>query len=199
MRGHAFLHIVADVHWSHISFMRAVIMHYGVEPALMKRLAALVLLCCACARDSGRVELGRQVPDYATVTLAGDSVSLAAQRDKVVILNIWATWCDPCRTEIPELISLYDKYKARGLTLIGVSIDAEGGDEAIRSFMEEFKMQFPVWHDPDKRVMEQFRAIGVPSTFLIDRSGILRWRKLGPVPANDSTLAAAIEKSFDKR
>jgi peroxiredoxin len=162
----------------------------------MKRLAVLVLLCCACKGDSGRVEIGRAVPDYAAVTLAGDSASLAAQRDKVVILNIWATWCHPCRTEIPELISLYEKYKSRGLTVIGVSIDAEGSDEVIRSFMDEFKMTFPVWHDPGERVMTQFLAIGVPSTFLIDKSGVLRWRKLGPVPAKDSTLAAAIEKAI---
>jgi cytochrome c-type biogenesis protein len=137
------------------------------------------------------------VPEYSAVTLAGDSVSLAGHRDKVVILNIWATWCHPCRAEMPELIALYDKYRARGLTLIGVTIDADGSEEIIRSFMDEFKMTFPVWHDPGERIMTQFLAIGVPSTYLIDRDGILRWRKLGPVAAHDSTLVAAIEKAIE--
>jgi peroxiredoxin len=161
----------------------------------MNRLAAVVLLCCAC-RDSGRVEIGRPVPEYSAVTLAGDSVTLASQRNNVVLLNIWATWCHPCRTEIPELVALYDTYQARGFTVIGVSIDAEGADDLIKGFMDEFKMTFPVWRDVDERVMTQFRAIGVPSTFLIDKQGILRWRKLGPVAPKDSALTAAIEAAI---
>ncbi len=164
---------------------------------MMRRLAAIALACGACAGDSSRVEIGRPVPEYSTVTLAGDSVSLASQRDKVVILNVWATWCHPCRTEIPELLSLYEKYKSRGLTVIGVSIDADGSDDAIRSFIEEFKMTFPVWHDTDEQIMTKFLAIGVPSTFLIDKSGILRWRKLGPVRPNDPDLASALARLLE--
>ena len=149
------------------------------------RIGVVALLCAACS-DPGRVDIGYPVPNYAAVTLAGDSISLPSQRGKVVLLNVWATWCDPCRTEIPALISLYDKYKAQGLTLIGVTIDAEGSDEAIRSFMDEFKMTFPIWHDPSQQILTTFRAIGVPSTYLIDKNGVLRWKKLGPVPVNDS-------------
>ena len=155
----------------------------------------------ACARGdtpatSEKVEIGAPVPAYATVALNGDSVSLASLKGKVVLFNIWATWCHPCRAEIPELRALHAKYRDRGLELIGVSVDADGNDEGIKSFMDEFKMTYPVWRDPDERVSTRFLAIGVPATYLIDRQGILRWRKTGPIAPNDTALAAAIERAL---
>ena len=154
-----------------------------------------------CARGeapaaSEKVEVGAPVPAYATVALNGDSVSLAGLRGKVVLFNIWATWCHPCRAEIPELLVLYEKHRARGFEIVGVSVDADGADDAIKSFMQEFRMTYPVWRDPDERVSTRFLAIGVPATYLIDREGILRWRKTGPIAPNDSTLAAAIERAL---
>ena len=148
------------------------------------------------ASADGRVEVGLPAPAYATVSLNGDSVSLAAQRGKVVLVNIWATWCHPCREEIPELIAIHSRYRDRGLELIGVSVDTDGYDEAIRTFMADYKMTFPVWRDPDERISTQFLAVGVPATFLIDKAGILRWRKTGPIAPNDTSLAAAIERSL---
>lgn len=156
-----------------------------------------------CARDDnagaatpGNVEIGAPAPGYQTFSLDGDSVSLAAQRGKVVLLNVWATWCHPCRDEIPELRQIHAKYQADGLELVGVSVDANGSDDAIRAFMKEFQMTYPVWRDPDERVSAQFLVIGVPATFLIDREGILRWRKTGPIQPNDTTLTAAIERAL---
>lgn len=175
----------------------------------MKRWAAIaaVLLAggVACAEkkngtpaasSDGRVEVGLPAPAYATVSLNGDSVSLAGQRGKVVLINIWATWCHPCRDEIPELIAIHSRYRDRGLELIGVSVDTDGYDEAIRTFMADYKMTFPIWRDPDERISTQFLAVGVPATFLIDKAGILRWRKTGPIAPHDSSLAAAIERSL---
>ncbi len=146
--------------------------------------------------NDGRVEVGRPAPAYATVSLDGDSVSLAAQRPKVVLINIWATWCHPCRKEIPELRAIHARYRERGLELIGVSIDTDGSDDAIRTFMKDFDMTFPIWRDPDERISTQFLAVGVPATFLIDRKGILRWRKTGPIAPGDSSLSVAIERAL---
>ena len=148
------------------------------------------------AAPDGRVQVGFPAPAYATVSLKGDSVSLAKERGKVVLLNIWATWCHPCRQEIPELQAMHTRYAARGLELIGVSVDADGSDDAIRSFMTDFKMTFPIWRDPDERVSTTFLTIGVPATFLIDRNGVLRWRKTGPIAPNDTSLTAAIDRSL---
>ena len=158
----------------------------------------LLLAAAACSsRDApGKVEIGVPAPPYRTVSLQGDSVSLAELRGKVVLLNVWATWCHPCRDEIPELREIHGKYKARGLELVGVSIDADGSDDAIRAFMKDFSMEYPIWRDPDERISAQFLVVGVPATFLIDREGILRWRKTGPIQPTDSSLTAAIERAL---
>ncbi len=146
--------------------------------------------------NDGRVEIGLPAPAYATVSLDGDSVSLAGERGKVVLLNIWATWCHPCRTEIPELRQLHERYRAKGLELVGVSVDTDGTDDAIRGFMREFQMTFPIWRDPDERISSLFLTLGVPATFLIDKQGILVWRKTGPIAPNDTSLRSAIERAL---
>lgn len=162
----------------------------------------LAVLAASCASSDGgasagdKVEVGAPAPAYATVSVDGDSVSLASLRGKVVLFNIWATWCHPCRDEIPELRAIHAKYRDRGLELVGVSVDADGTDDAIRSFMDEFQMTYPVWRDPDERVSTRFLAIGVPATYLIDRQGILRWRKTGPIAPKDTALSAAIERAL---
>jgi thiol-disulfide isomerase/thioredoxin len=154
----------------------------------------------ACGRGDGpRVrppEIGQPAPAYQTVSLAGDSVSLAQKRGRVVLLNVWATWCHPCRDEIPILQALHERYAPRGLDLVGVSVDAHGEEATIRDFARDFKMTYPLWLDPDERVQSTFLAIGVPATFLIDREGVLRWRHVGPVRANDSTLVHALERAL---
>lgn len=157
---------------------------------------AIALASCGSGESSRSVQVGKAAPEYRAVSVDGDSVSLAAQRGKVVLFNVWATWCHPCRDEIPELLVLYDKYKPRGLELVGVSVDANGSDDAIRSFMKDFRMTYPVWRDPDERVSTEFLVVGVPATFLIDRNGVLRWRKTGPIQPGDSSLTAAIEHAL---
>ena len=165
-------------------------------------LARLALLAALLAcRDNGEgaarpPEIGTPAPSYRAVTLAGDSVSLAQSRGRVTLLNVWATWCHPCRDEIPVLQALHERYAARGLDLVGVSVDARGEQQTIREFADDFGMTYALWHDPDERVQSTFLAVGVPATFLIDREGILRWRHVGPVRATDSTLVREIERAL---
>jgi cytochrome c-type biogenesis protein len=113
-----------------------------------------------------------------------------------VLLNVWATWCHPCRDEIPELQRLYERYRGRGLEMVGVSIDAAGADDAIADFARRYGMTYPVWRDPDETVSATFLVIGVPATFLIDSSGILRWKKTGPIGPADRSLTSAIEQTL---
>jgi peroxiredoxin len=146
--------------------------------------------------EGGAIEVGLPVPAYATTALDGDSVSLAKVRGTVVLLNIWATWCHPCREEIPQLGALHQRYRERGLSVIGVSVDTDGTDDAIRAFMRDYPMPFPIWRDPDERISSLFLALGVPATFLIDQRGVLRWRKTGPITPGDTSLMAAIERAL---
>jgi peroxiredoxin len=174
-----------------------------------RRLAALVCasasLGCGEGAEGRRfgapapVEVGRPAPAYRAVSVGGDSVSLEGLRGKPVLLNVWATWCHPCRDEIPELQQLHERYKARGLELVGVSVDAAGDDAAIRDFMRRFQMTYPVWRDPGENVSTKFLVVGVPATFLIDRDGVLRWKKTGPITKGDTTLIAAIERALGVR
>ena len=154
--------------------------------------AFAALLSLGCHDSPRRVEIGEPAPRYAATTLAGDSVSTVALAGKVVLLNIWATWCAPCRAEIPYLQSLYEKHRADGLEIVGVSVDARGQDAAIRDFAREFRMTYPIWRDPDERVQTLYMALGVPSSYLIDRAGILRWRRLGTIRESDTTLTRAL-------
>ena len=153
----------------------------------------------ACGDQSGQtgvIQIGATAPAYATTNLAGDSVSLAGLRGQVVLLNVWATWCHPCRAEIPELQALHTRLREKGLRIVGVSVDVGGMDEGIRSFMKEFQMTYDVWLDPDERVSAKFRTIGVPETFLIDKTGVIRWRKIGPIQPGDTTLVGLITRAL---
>ncbi len=156
----------------------------------------VAVVACGPADGSGKVAVGEPAPAYQALDLNGDSVSLASQRGKVLLFNVWATWCHPCRDEIPELLVLYDRYKPRGLEMVGVSVDAAGSDAAIRAFMKDFRMNYPIWRDADERVFSQFLVVGVPATFLIDRNGTLRWKKTGPIQPGDSSLTRAIETAL---
>ena len=148
--------------------------------------------CDAGARASAVAEVGAPAPSYAARRLSGDSVSLASLRGDVVLLNVWATWCHPCRTEIPELETLHRALADSGLRVVGVSIDAAGEDSSVAGFAREYGMTYPVWRDADSRVTNLFAAIGVPATYLIDRDGVLRWKHVGPITASDPALRREI-------
>jgi cytochrome c-type biogenesis protein len=162
----------------------------------MRRWLLLAVLAgCSGAGGDGpaRVEVGLEAPPYAAHNLQGDSVSLALLRGKPVLLNVWATWCLPCKEEIPYLEKLHAEHAARGLQIVGVSVDARGDDAKIEDFARDFKMTYAIWRDPDERVNARFLAIGVPSTYLIDRNGILRWKHLGTLRSTTPGFAAALE------
>jgi peroxiredoxin len=162
-------------------------------------LCIAVLLACDAdtgARAPASVEVGRPAPAYSAISLDGNSVSLEALRGTPVLLNVWATWCHPCRDEVPELQRLYERYSGRGLQLVGVSVDAAGTNDAIREFTRRYGMTYPVWRDPGEHVSATFLVIGVPATFLIDRRGVLRWKKTGPIQRGDSTLIVEIERAL---
>jgi cytochrome c-type biogenesis protein len=150
-----------------------------------------------CSTDGGSpIAVGKPAPEYAAQTLDGQRAALVALKGKVVLLNVWATWCHPCRDEIPQLEALHQQHRGAGLEVIGVSIDAAGTEEGIRSFMRDFRMTYPIWYDPDERVTATFLTVGVPETFLIDRAGVIRWRKIGPIERGDSTLSSAIARAL---
>lgn len=161
-------------------------------------LAVAFALGCTTDQTSTAVPgtVGTPVPAYGAIGMAGDSMDLASFKGSVVLLNVWATWCIPCRREVPELQALHQEYESKGLKVLGVSVD--GGEAAgdVAAFMKDFGMTYTVLRDPDERVMTVFRIQGVPASYLIDRGGVVRWRTIGPFTAKDAALQAALKSTL---
>jgi cytochrome c-type biogenesis protein len=120
-----------------------------------------------------RAERGAPAPDFAAVTLdsARQVRTLADYRGSPFILNVWATWCDPCREEMPSLQRLYDTYRERGLRVVAVSVDDRGTEGLIREFVADHGLTFDVVHDPQSAIMTAYQVRGVPQTFLVSADG----------------------------
>ena len=123
---------------------------------------------------------GLEVPNFAFPDLNGKEVSLAEHRGKVVLLNVWATWCPPCRQEMPSMQSLYEKFNGENFEILAVSIDSEGG-EAVAPFMRQMNLTFPALLDPGETIRSLYGITGVPETFIIDKDGILVEKIIGPI------------------
>lgn len=130
--------------------------------------------------DSQRVEVGARAPEFKAIDLAtGDSVSLRERyKGKVTLVNIWATWCVPCRVEMPAMQSVYDSLGSRGFRIAAVSID-EGDPTEVRNFAAELGLTFDILHDPSGRIQQVYQTTGVPESFLIDRDGVIVKRVIG--------------------
>jgi len=125
-----------------------------------------------------RPEVGHLAPDFTLPSLDGQTVRLSDLRGKAVLLNFWATWCAPCRLEMPTIDKAYQEYKSRGLEILAVSLDA-GSNSVVKNFMDELSLSFPALLDPDMEVLRLYRQFSIPATFLIDKQGIVRHRELG--------------------
>lgn len=120
----------------------------------------------------------RQAPDYKSITLDGAPVSISDYQGKVILVNLWATWCEPCREEMPALGELHNMFPRSDFEIIGVSIDDPGFEKVIIQIMADDNLTYPVWLDPENRFQFMFRTIGVPESFLIDVDGqiVHQWK-----------------------
>ncbi|HEU4887358.1 MAG TPA: TlpA disulfide reductase family protein [Thermoanaerobaculia bacterium] len=140
-------------------------------------------------------DVGMMMPEYTAVNLDGSKFDLAAKRNKVVLLNVWATWCGPCRYEIPELQKIHEHYAPRGFEVIGASVD-ETDVESVRSFIaEQKKMTYPIVHDPDGKITALLETGVLPTSVLVDRTGKIVWRKIGAIMEGDEELKQVIESA----
>jgi len=118
------------------------------------------------------VPSGGVAPDFTLRTLDGQNMRLHEQRGQVVLVNFWATWCGPCRQEMPHLNRLYEKYRASGFVLLGVNVDEDPGNAA--GVASKLGVKFPVLPDAQKNVSRLYDLKAMPSTVLIDRDGRVR-------------------------
>jgi len=123
-------------------------------------------------------KVGSLAPDFLLLELGGGDFRLSGLRGKGVIVNFWATWCKPCRKEMPQFVAAYDRYKDEGLAIVAVNL--QESQSIIRPFVDDFGMEFPVVLDKRGAVSDSYRLIGLPMTYFIDRDGVIRSVFQGP-------------------
>jgi cytochrome c biogenesis protein CcmG/thiol:disulfide interchange protein DsbE len=147
---------------------------------------------------SARTDVGDSMPAYNATYIDGKPLSMASEKGNVVFLNVWATWCGPCRFETPELQALQNQYAANGLKVIGVSVD-EGDATAVKTFVTEQKITYGIAVDPEGRIANLVQTTVLPTSLLIDRNGKIVWRQIGAIMPNDAKLKAAVEKAVGEK
>ncbi len=168
------------------------------DSTLIKKYAAIFVLCFVIAillftehffedavtrdgiaenvhKGEVKAEEGYIAPDFALSDLEGKRVRLSDFRGQVVVINLWATWCAPCRVEMPSIEHLYRRFRSEGLTVLAVSFD-KGQDEAVRAFAKEKKLSFPILIDHDMEVENKYQTLTIPSTFVVDKRGVIAAR-----------------------
>ena len=180
----------------------------------MRRWMVSMLLVCTATCDRGETEAfrplaaGDAAPAYAAPALTGDTVALTSLRGRPVLLNLWATWCPPCREEMPALQELQERYGSQGLEVVAVSLDQSA--DAAAAFVDptvnrvvatvaELGLTMSVLHDGTGRVTHTFRTTGVPETFLIDADGRIVRRWIGAFDPLADDVIALVEQTLTSR
>jgi len=156
-------------------------------------LLLLTIWASACEVKTKEEEIGKpkkgitaekewgNAPDFTLPQLNGKSLTLSDFKGKVIILNFWATWCPPCRMEIPDFVELFEKYKDEGLVIIGVSLD--GGDSrSVKQFSEKYKINYPIVLGNAKVTKDYGGVRAIPATFVINRKGNIKEKYIGYQP-----------------
>jgi len=138
-------------------------------------------LASSCYHGSRPRRIGEAAPDF-SVQDSDRRVELNQFRGQVVVLNFWATWCPPCNEELPSLMSMQERTRARGVVVLGVSIDVDG--DAYHRFLKQRGVNFVTVRDPEEKISGMYGTHGWPETFIIDRQGVLRRKVVGPINWN---------------
>ena len=143
--------------------------------------ATVVLVAWAGRENYQPVITGTSAPDFAATDMAGNPVRLSDYRGRVVLVNVWATWCAPCRDEMPSMQRLYEALGDTDFEILAVSIDAQPGQQSpdgqqggdLQAFAGELGLTFPILHDPEGKIQRIYQTTGVPETFLVGRDGLI--------------------------
>ena len=137
-------------------------------------------------------ELNQPAPDFTLKSMDGDNIKLSEMAGNVVLINFWASWCGPCREEMPLLNSLHNKYEPLGFAVFGVNVE-EDIDQA-KAFLRDFPVDFPVLLDNTNRVSKQYEVIAMPTTIMVDRDGNLRYLHQGYKSGDEAKYRQVVKK-----
>ena len=149
------------------------------------------LIMAGCSSDTPVATVGKLAPDFQLQNLDGQSVSLSDFIGKPVLINFWATWCPPCRAEMPHLQEISDEWSDKGLVLLAVNV----GDSPskVEKFMQDNNLSLPVLLDPKETIVQKYYIRALPTTFFIDTEGVVQSKIVGAFPNKE-----AIEKTLVK-
>jgi thiol-disulfide isomerase/thioredoxin len=150
----------------------------------LRVLLAGLALTAAPSLPAASVAAGAPAAAFQLPAAVGDPVSLAELKGQVVLINFWASWCGPCRQEMPILEQLYKKYKPAGFTLLGINVEPKSGD--AMSFLKATPVSFPILFDTQSKVSTLYEVSGMPSTVIVDRKGNVRYVHHGYKPGDES-------------
>jgi peroxiredoxin len=136
---------------------------------------------------------GFSAPDFTLDLLGGGQLALSDLRGKVVMVNLWASWCPPCRAEMPTIEKVYQAFQAQGLVVLGVNTTFQDSESDVAAFVEEFGLTFPIPLDREGGVSQRYQMRGLPSTFFIDRQGIIRTVVIGG-PMSEAVIQSKVEE-----
>ena len=160
--------------------------------SVLSLFAALAVLLGAPASQADMPTIGTAAPDFALKSSSGKNLKLSEHRGEVVMINFWASWCGPCRQEMPLLNRLHEQYRKAGFTLLGVNVDDQ--PQAARDMARQLGVGFPVLFDSDKQVSRRYDVDAMPSTLLIDRAGKVRYVHRGFRPGYEARYEAQIKE-----
>lgn len=166
--------------------------HQSNQPRTAR--ACLFLVLCAFAISSPQraraLDPGTPLPEIGLVDRAGKRVDLASLKGKVVLLDFWASWCAPCKEEMPVLERLHKRYGKEGLVIVGVSVDREAPN--VGEFLKQTKVSFTIVHDKEHAVADRFKPPRMPSSYIVDRAGVVRHVHGGFKPEDAAKLEAEL-------
>jgi len=170
--------------------------------------AGVVMLLAWMSRGRVNPVIGGQpAPEFSALDVQGVSRRLDEYRGKVVLLNIWATWCETCKEEMPSMQRLYEQMEGEEFEILAVSVDAPIGQEDLRfglpggnpwAYADSLSLTFPILHDPSAGIAETFRITGVPESFVIDRDGVIVRKVFGPTAWDASGYVELVERLLDR-
>lgn len=150
---------------------------------MIARVCVSLLLAVSMAAGAGSAGAVKAAPDFTLKSRAGQPVSLSGLRGKVVLINFWATWCGPCRKEMPLLEQLSKKYEPLGFKLVGINVEQDSSLADV--FLKDVKVTFPILLDPANGVSKLYNVAAMPSTVIVDRKGNIRFVHQGYQPGDE--------------
>ncbi|MDD2320014.1 MAG: TlpA disulfide reductase family protein [Geobacteraceae bacterium] len=146
-----------------------------------------LFLAAGCSKGSSAPGEGSIAPDFSMQDLSGSDMQLSGLRGTVVLLNFWATWCPPCREEVPSLSRLNALMAGKNFRMVTVALDEAGG-KAVASFFRMSGYRLPTVPDPTGKIAKLYGVTGVPETFILDRQGVVRKKIVGPLDWGDPSV-----------